>query len=57
MDLDKHFKDKKSSQSLLGGLLTSQADFEAKLLDYTDSKCLFSRRIDQCTLEMLYYTN
>jgi len=31
--------------------------YQAKVVDFSNSKCQYQRDIEQCTLESLYYTN
>jgi hypothetical protein len=38
-------------------LLTDIYAYQQKLERYTDSKCQFSRNMETCVLELLYFTN
>lgn len=46
----------KATKDLLG-LATDISDFSGRLGSYTESKCIYSRQMDTCVLEMLYFTN
>ena len=38
-------------------LATDMHAFQGRLEDYTESKCTYTRQMDTCILEMLYWTN
>ena len=46
----------KGSQDLVK-LATEMNTFQNKLTSYTESKCTYSRQMDTCVLELLYWTN
>ena len=41
----------------LTGLASDMLGFGKRLEAYTESKCIYSRQMDTCVLEMLYWTN
>ena len=47
----------KSSVGGLNTLYTEMMQYQAKLVVYTDSKCQMTRKMDECILESLYFTN
>ena len=47
----------KSSTGALNKLYSEMTQYQAKLVTYTDTKCQFTRKMDECILESLYYTN
>ena len=47
----------KSSAGALNKLYADMMTHQGKLVDYTDKKCQFTRKMDECILESLYFTN
>lgn len=41
----------------LVSLATDISEFSGRLNSYTESKCVYSRQMETCVLEMLYFTN
>ena len=48
---------KESATKDLAGLASEMLGFGKRLESYTESKCIYSRQMDTCVLEMLYWTN
>ena len=56
--VEKLLQAKKNKATLdLVGLASDMHSFQGRLSDYTESKCTYTRQMDTCIIEMLYWTN
>ena len=55
--VEKLLPSKKEATGDLVGMANEMLDFGKRLEAYTTSKCIYSRQMDTCVLEMLYWTN